>query len=102
MGADVALSRGCHDPNVAPEPELDALLLSPIFDARKGRPPLGVAALSTARAAYPVPAWYALGGVDAENAAACLTAGAAGVAVIGAALSPDPEPLLSALGILKR
>jgi thiamine monophosphate synthase len=40
--------------------------------------------------------------VDASNASACLAAGAAGVAVIGAALSSDPEPLLSALGILKR
>ena len=49
-------------------------------------PPLGPAALAGA----PLPTW-ALGGVDAENAAKCLEFGAAGVAVMGAVLaSPDP------------
>lgn len=100
LGPEVVLSRACHHPAVAVEPELDALLLSPVFEARKGRPPLGVGALTTALAAHPGRAWYALGGAGAGNAAACLSAGAAGVAVIGAALSPDPEPLLAALGIL--
>lgn len=101
LGPAVLLSRGYHDPTAPVEPELDALLLSPIFEARKGRPALGTAALANARAAHPDRIWFALGGVEAPNAAACLTAGAAGVAVIGAALSPDPEPLLSALGILR-
>jgi len=102
LGPEVALSRGCHGPRPDYEPDLDALLLSPIFEARKGRAALGVAALASARAAHPGPAWYALGGVDAGNAASCLAAGATGVAVIGAALSPDPDTLLSALGILNR
>ena len=101
LGPRVLLSRGCHDACSAVESELDAVLLSPIFEARKGRPALGVAALQRGRAAHPEPAWFALGGVGAGNAAACLTAGAAGVAVIGAALEPDPEPLLDALGILR-
>jgi thiamine-phosphate pyrophosphorylase len=77
------------------------------MDARKGRPALGLAALGAARraaAALPKPAdlrLYALGGVRAENAAECITAGADGVAVIGAALDgTDPRPLLGALGIL--
>jgi len=100
LGADVVLSRGSHDPTARVESELDALLLSPIFEARKGRPALGLGALARARAAEPRPAWFALGGVEAGNAAACLAAGAAGVAVIGAALEADPEPLLAALGIL--
>ena len=102
LGSEVLLSRGGHDPSAAPEPELDALLLSPIFEARKGRPALGITALERARAANPRHAWFALGGVGASNAAACLSAGAAGVAVIGAALDADPEPLLGALGILRR
>ena len=101
LGSEVRLSRGCHDPYAAIEPQLDALLLSPIFEARKGRPALGVAALERARSAHPGPAWYALGAVESGNAAACLAAGAAGVAVIGAALAADPEPLLAALGILR-
>jgi thiamine monophosphate synthase len=45
---------------------------------------------------------FALGAVDASNAAACLAAGASGVAVIGAALAPDPTALLSALDILRK
>jgi thiamine-phosphate pyrophosphorylase len=103
LGAQVLLSRGEHEPaRVAePEPEFDAVLLSPIFEARKGRPALGLAALESACAAHPGKAWFALGAVGAGNAAACLRAGAAGVAVIGAALSADPEPLLGALGILR-
>jgi thiamine-phosphate pyrophosphorylase len=102
LGPDVVLSRGCHELAGAAEPELDALLLSPIFEARKGRPALGAQALASARGAQPRPAWFALGGVEAGNAAACVAAGAAGVAVIGAALSPDPEPLLRALQIQRR
>jgi len=102
LGADVLLSRGSHDPAAAVESELDAVLLSPIFATRKGRPALGPAALDRARAAHPGQAWYALGAAEAANAAACSSAGAAGVAVIGAALEPDPVPLLRALSILRR
>jgi len=102
LGSKVWLSRGAHQPAAAVEPELDAVLLSPIYEARKGRPALGLSALARARAAHPGPAWYALGAVGAGNAAACLDAGARGVAVIGAALDADPGPLLAALGILRR
>ncbi|MET0793353.1 MAG: thiamine phosphate synthase [Polyangiaceae bacterium] len=104
LGSQVFLSRGGHDPNGASEPELDALLLSPLFEARKGRPALGLPALERAvRAGNGAPpSLFALGGVEAHNAASCLAAGAAGVAVIGAALAPDPEPLLAALGIARR
>jgi thiamine-phosphate pyrophosphorylase len=102
LGSEVKLSRGCHDAASAIEAELDAVLLSPIFEARKGRPALGVEALARARRVHPVQAWFALGAVTAGNARACLEAGAAGVAVIGAALSADPGPLLAALGIRRR
>ena len=104
LGPNVLLSRGAHAPGAfvdgEVEAELDAVLLSPIFEVRKGRPALGVAALERARAAHPEQAWFGLGAVAADNAAACLSAGAAGVAVIGAALEPNPGPLLAALGIL--
>jgi thiamine-phosphate pyrophosphorylase len=100
LGPQVFLSRGSHDAASAAEPELDAVLLSPIFEARKGRPALGLSALAraTARAGPPL---FALGGVAAHNAGSCLGAGAAGVALIGAALEPDPELLLAALGIAR-
>ena len=103
LGPGVFLSRGSHDPSSRPEPELDALLVSPIFEARKGRPALGLEAIEQlARSAHPAgPQLFALGGVTAERAAACLAAGAAGVAVIGAALAPDPEPVLAALRIAR-
>ena len=103
LGPEVFLSRGTHDPTSAGESELDALLLSPAFEARKGRLSLGLPALAEA-VRIRAPAWpslFALGGVTAHNAAACLAAGMAGVAVIGAALEPDPAPLLAALGIAR-
>ena len=100
LGAGVFLSQACHDVAAVPDPALDARLLSPIFEPRKGRPPLGLTALQRA-ATQGDYALFALGAVDAGNAQACLAAGAAGVAVIGAALAADPAPLLSALGILR-
>ncbi len=103
LGLDAFLSRACHEPLRAAECETDAVLLSPILEARKGRPALGLGALAQSRGprdeTKPSPALYALGGVDASNAAACVSAGAAGVAVIGAALAVDPLPLLNALKI---
>jgi thiamine-phosphate pyrophosphorylase len=102
LGPTAFISRACHDPECAAELGADGLLLSPIFAARKGRPPLGIAALARACALSVEargPALYALGAVDADNAGACLAAGAQGIAVIGAALSPQPEPLLKALKI---
>jgi thiamine-phosphate pyrophosphorylase len=103
LATGVRISRAWH--GVGPSDELagvDALLVSPIFEARKGRPALGIAALrdvareldrigSSARV-------YALGGVSASNAPACLAAAAGGVAAIGAAWADDAHPLLAALG----
>jgi thiamine-phosphate pyrophosphorylase len=85
----------------------DAVLLSPILAARKGRAALGLTALAEARSALVrrgrgAPRLYALGGVEAGTARACLEAGADGVAVIGAALDGrDARPLLQALGVLR-
>jgi thiamine-phosphate pyrophosphorylase len=84
---------------------VDALLVSPVLAARKGRPALGLPTfgalgeqLRARHQAYPL---YALGGVTADNAAACLEAGATGVAAIAAALAEEPAPLLAALGCLR-
>lgn len=91
------LSAACHD--VSSARDVDALLVSPVVSARKGREPLGLVALKewAGKSARPV---YALGGVDEASAAACLEAGAAGVAVMGAVFDGrSPGPLLSALKI---
>jgi thiamine-phosphate pyrophosphorylase len=96
------ISRACHDPEAVTTLDADAVVLSPILQPRKGRPALGLDALVRVRASIDggarVPRVYALGGIDASSAKACLDAGADGVAVIGAALgNDDPGPLISAV-----
>lgn len=95
----VWISRAWHRPH-EPARDVDALVLSPLFEARHGRPALGVEALRAARAQVGSLPLYALGGVTPERAAAALACGADGVAAIGAVLdTDDPLPLLAALGI---
>jgi thiamine-phosphate pyrophosphorylase len=106
-GRSFWLSRAAHQPHEAAHADADALLLSPIAEARKGRPALGVAGVEAARAARerrtigqgPC-ALYALGGISGANAAACVRAGADGVALIGALLEPDaPRALVEQLNV---
>lgn len=89
------VSVGCHSVGevaVAKVAGADVALLSPIFrtESHPDARPLGVAALAEARKAagskMPV---FALGGVNRENAAACIEAGADGVAGIRTFLSGD-------------
>jgi len=109
LGASAWISCARHAPGGVAIPGADAVLLSPIAAPRKGNPALGIPALQSAHAALAStaprdrPLLYALGGIDASNAAACLSHGADGVAVIGAILDGrDPAGLLDALGILRR
>jgi len=97
---DLWISRACHDPS-SMESEADAILLSPILEARKGRAALGLDALTQARAKLPRPGQrlVALGGVDVYQAASCISAGADAVAAIGATLDGDPALLVEALGM---
>lgn len=68
----------------------NAALLSPIFSSPGKGAPLGPEALARAREALEAAglslALYALGGVTVENAPACLSAGASGLAAIRADL----------------
>lgn len=82
------------------------LLLSPVCAPRKGRPPLGIEGLSQAIPALKKESRslqvFALGGVDGETAGACLSAGADGVAVIGAAMTATKRrPLIESLKITR-
>ena len=102
LGA-IWISRACHDPRAVSTLDADAVLLSPVFAARKGAPALGVSGLELGleharRRPEPVLV-YALGGVTPEYAAQALQAGADGVAAIGAALGGSSMALLDALGI---
>jgi thiamine-phosphate diphosphorylase len=90
---DLALvGRSCHD-----EGELSRLsgehyaMVSPVFPtpSKPGYgPPLGLDGLARLVARSPVPV-LALGGITPGNAAGCLAAGAAGVAVMGAIMRAD-------------
>jgi thiamine-phosphate pyrophosphorylase len=98
------IGRSCHDAAelaTAAEHGAGYATLSPVFPtaSKPGYgPPLGLARLAEicAVAALPV---IALGGVDdAERAAGCRRAGAAGVAVMGAVMrSDDPATLVASL-----
>ena len=87
--AHVLLGASVHDTaeaEAALEAGADYLLLAPIFETRskvRPRPPLGLARLQVIAEAVPVPV-IALGGIVPERAAACLDAGATGIAVMGA------------------
>jgi thiamine-phosphate pyrophosphorylase len=111
LGSSARVSRAWHAPSMAGVTaaeelaEVDALLVSPLLAPRKGRPALGLATLGVLGEQLRARNWacqmYALGGVAAENAAACRLAGAHGVAAIGAVLDDDAEALLVALQIAR-
>lgn len=86
--------RSCHtsaDVHAAAAEGCHYATLSPVF-ATASKPGYGPALGPAALRGHPLPVW-ALGGVaDASNVSACLHAGAAGVAVMGAVMrAPDPS-----------
>lgn len=99
------VGRSCHDAAevaAAWAEDIDYVTVSPVFTTASKPdhgPPLGPAgamALSSSGSGdRPV---YALGGVTADNAGACLQAGSSGVAVMGAVMaSPDPRATVERL-----
>ena len=102
------VGRSCHDAQELAGAVAEGCAyatLSPIFatDSKPGYgPALGTDALAALVTKVAVPT-YALGGISADNAPACLAAGAFGIAVMGAvmrAAHPDRAvaALLAALG----
>jgi thiamine-phosphate pyrophosphorylase len=75
----------------------DYVTLSPIFPSASKPdygPAIGLAGLAELAKTTSIPI-YALGGVDVRNARDCLAAGAAGVAIMGAAMrAADPETMI--------
>jgi thiamine-phosphate diphosphorylase len=90
LGDAAWIGASCHAPEeVAAAEGADYAHLAPIFDPLSKpatRPALGTRALAGAAGGRPV---LAQGGVTADNAGACLAAGAAGVAVTGSLLQAD-------------
>jgi thiamine-phosphate pyrophosphorylase len=103
-GAAPPVGRSCHGPRelgAAASDGCDYATLSPIFPT-PSKPGYGPALGPDALADAPLPT-FALGGVTAGRAAACVAAGAAGVAVMGGVMAAaDPgravTDLLAALG----
>lgn len=99
------VGRSCHsraDVVSAAGEGCDYVTLSPIH-LTASKPGYGPALGTDALGGLPLPTW-ALGGVEPANAAACVAAGASGVAVMGAVMrSRDPGKtvalLLEALGV---
>ncbi|HEY8546270.1 MAG TPA: thiamine phosphate synthase [Acidimicrobiales bacterium] len=101
--------RSCHsveELRAARDEGFDYATLSPVFPSASKPgygPALGLGGLRHAVAAVPDLPVLALGGVTAATAAACVEAGAAGVAVMGAVMAAADPPaavrdLLAALG----
>jgi thiamine-phosphate pyrophosphorylase len=93
------VGRSCHSPTglrAAADEGCDWATLSPIFPS-PSKPGYGPALGRAALAGAPLPV-YALGGVDVGRAAACIVAGAAGVAVMGAVMrAADPAAVVATL-----
>lgn len=104
LGPGKLVGRSAHraaDVAAAAADGADYVTLSPIFASASKPgygPALGVETLRAAPAtAWPVPV-IALGGIDAANAAACLAAGASGIAVMGEAMrAADPRQFMAGL-----
>jgi thiamine-phosphate pyrophosphorylase len=102
-GGELTLGRSCHDAAELDEAAAHGaayVTLSPVFAtaSKPGYgPPLGLDGLARLVAGRDLPV-VALGGVEPTNAAACLDAGASGVAVLGGVMAaPDPEAAVRAL-----
>ena len=89
--AGLLLGRSAVAFEQAVEADADYLGVGPIWETpskQDADPALGVDELARICRAVSVPV-VAIGGIDASNAAACIRAGAAGVAVIRAATDPE-------------
>ena len=83
------VARSCHSVEEVRAAGADFVTFGPVFESPGKGKPVGLEALAEAcRAGVPV---YALGGVNWDNAEACVKAGAAGIAGIRLFQAPDAE-----------
>ena len=94
MAKDVCIiGRSVHSPDAAIAAEAegaDYLQVGTVFEtaSKPGRPAAGLSLIREVRDAVSIPI-IAVGGINADNAAGVITAGADGVAVIGAIMDAD-------------
>jgi thiamine-phosphate pyrophosphorylase len=92
LNGPVGYSAHSHDvARAALDSGSDYLFFSPIFETplKPWAPPLGISGLNRICKTAPERRIYALGGVTPERVAACISAGARGVAAVSAILSSD-------------
>jgi thiamine-phosphate pyrophosphorylase len=94
LKAEVLIGCSVHNPKEAARAVAagaDYLFVSPIFPTRSkpGHPGMGLTALRTIGAAFPVVPIFALGGLSPAHAAACREAGAYGAAVLSGIMEAD-------------
>jgi thiamine-phosphate pyrophosphorylase len=82
------VARSCHTLDEVKKAKADIVTFGPVFDTPGKGSPLGLASLKAACQVAGKPV-FALGGVNWENAADCMAAGATGIA--GIRLFQDPE-----------
>ena len=100
LGATALIGQSAHngeEAGAAGRAGADYVTLSPIF-VTASKPGYGPAlGLSVLGEAWPLPV-LALGGIDKSNHAACLRAGAAGIAVMGSAMrAENPQAFMAGL-----
>jgi thiamine-phosphate pyrophosphorylase len=100
LGGRIIIGVSAHDRDEvtrAADQGADYVTLSPVFasPSKPGYgPALGLGQFSAIAGTATVPV-YALGGIEAGNAARCFEAGAAGIAIMGAAMrAADPEAMI--------
>lgn len=81
------IARSCHTLQEVSSAKADFVTLGPVFESPSKGNPIGLEVLRQACALCPKV--YALGGVNWENAADCMSAGAVGIA--GIRLFQDPQ-----------
>jgi thiamine-phosphate pyrophosphorylase len=72
----------------------DQISVGPVWETptKEGRPATGLGLVEHAAASHPDAAWFAIGGIDAENVGEVVTAGARRIVVVRAIRdAPDPE-----------
>ncbi|MEW8959340.1 MAG: thiamine phosphate synthase [Moorella sp. (in: firmicutes)] len=104
LGPDKIVGVSVHSLAAAREAEragADYILFGHVFPtaSKKGIPPRGLTALGEVAAGVGIPT-IALGGINAENAALCLAAGARGVAVMSAVMAAS-DPAAAVAGLKK-
>lgn len=96
LGPEAWIGRTARNPEtarVAASDGADYLGVGSVFGggSKPEVPVIGIEGMATVVQASPLPV-VAIGGITAERAGACIAAGAAGVAVIGALFFGDPAP----------